>query len=412
RAAVWLLVQGAQLQRALFRALLIGGRAAGRGLARVCSSVACSLGQAWAKREARPAASDLTPRKLVEMDVQVVPARVAIVEPANDMAISSVAAAPAPGPVPASTPAVHSLEQLEELLREGVAALDGAEEALAYHLFCKASACRPPAQAGAMAAQYTELLTRAWFWRAKTAETVEDVVHSLQQGLILAPDNLQMQAHLAWAQQRLNRERRLQSTPSGQPWTSQPTSPLTLSTSAVYRAPVTRPGGGPVVLDLIRMAGGFAALALAALWMTAGVFPALRTIASSLPAADQALLQRLILSINPAALPGKGHLPLPLLNYDLGLSLPFVLAFLFVFTARGLMDGDAWARGGSLLLAGLGGWLCTAAVTNADAGRLGVGLCAGMIVAAMLGRFQQHAVPGSSPEVLLPSPTFGRGVGR
>jgi hypothetical protein len=77
-----------------------------------------------------------------------------------------------------------------------------------------------------------------------------------------------------------------------------------------------------------------------------------------------------------------------MLNYDLGLSLPFVLAFLFVFTARGLMDGDTWARTTGMLLAGLGGWLCAATVTNPDASRLGLGLCVGIIVAAVIGRFE------------------------
>jgi hypothetical protein len=276
--------------------------------------------------------------------------------------------------------------RLEELVSEGVSALDRGQDNLAYELFLKAT--QQPANMVDKAAdpalrnQHTSLMTRAWFWRAKTAETVEEVVQTLEEALRYDPNNLQIEAHLAWARQRLEREQRLERVDE------MPLKPV-----------VTRPGessrGSRVLSSLgeaIRLVGGVAALALAALWMTTALLPALTRVLANLPPADQALVQRFVLTLNAAALPGQGHLPLPMLHYDLGLSLPFVMAFSFVFTARGLMDGDGWARTTGLLLAGVGGWLCAAAVTNPDASRLGLALCVGIIIAAVVGRFDSPRV--------------------
>ena len=264
------------------------------------------------------------------------------------------------------------LARLETLVSDGVAALDRGQDELAYELFLKAT--EQPAKLAEKAApelrsQHTSLMTRAWFWRAKTAETVEEVVDTLDQALRYEPDNLQIQAHLAWARQRLDREKHVE---QGAAAGLQPVDIRQLSGA-------TRKGTSFLAaLGVgVRMAGGLMALVLAALWMTTAVMPALGRFLSQLPAGDELLLRRLILTVNATALPGQGHLPLPILNYDLGLSLPFVMAFSFVFTARGLMDGDGWARSTGLFLAGVGGWLCAAAVSNPDASRLGLALCVG-----------------------------------
>jgi hypothetical protein len=190
-----------------------------------------------------------------------------------------------------------------------------------------------------------------------------------------------MQAHLAWARQRLDRERKLL--------------PIDATTPAPRPSPrPAAPSGAWTALgSAVRLAGGLMALMLAALWMTTAVMPALGQVLSQLPAGDELLLRRLILTVNATALPGGGRLPLPLVHYDLGLSLPFVMAFAFVFTARGLMDGDSWARTTGLFFAGVGGWLCAAAVDNPEASRLGLALCAGIIVAAVAGRFDAPKSP-------------------
>jgi hypothetical protein len=311
------------------------------------------------------------------------------------LAVVTEAASAQPAGVVASADAahvddlVHALEgklaDLEQLIAEGVATLDGGQESLAYHLFAKATEHRLGRQATAdEQAQHASLLLRAWFWRAKTAETVEDVVHSLEQALVIEPGNLQMQAHLAWARQRLERDQKLQAA------AAMPAQPAPFIAYAPPQAPA--PGFGAALGEGVRVLGGMAALALAVLWMTAGVVPALGHALAGLPKADQVLIQRVLLTINSAALPGKGHLDLPVANYDLGLSLPFVLGFLFVFTARGMVDGDRWARKGAMLLAALGGWLCYVAVNNPDAARLGLALSAGIVVAAVAGRFNAPKV--------------------
>jgi len=293
---------------------------------------------------------------------------------------AAVAQAPEPVAEPVQPP---SLAKLEDLLAEGLAAMDRGEEGLAYHIFVKATEQRVPR---GHAEAYADVMKRAWFWRAKTSETVQDLAESLEQALRFEPGNLQMQAHLAWARQRLEREQKLLPIDAA---TQLPDQPKTA-------AAVQRAGWWASLGVGMRIAGGLMALALAALWMTTGVLPALGTWLSQLPAGDELMLRRLVLTINATALPGKGHLPLPGVNYDLGLALPFVLGFLFVFTARGLVDGDGWARTTGLLLAGAGGWLCAAAVTNPDASRLGLVLCVGVIVAAMLGRFEpQRSVRAS-----------------
>jgi hypothetical protein len=309
-------------------------------------------------------------------------ARAATVQP--EQAVAPSVPQPAPQPEPVVEPVLPpSLANLEALLADGVAALDRGEESLAYHMFAKATEQRIPRGAGEA---YADVMKRAWFWRAKTSETLDDVVLSLERALQLEPGNLQMQAHLAWAKQRLERERKLL--------------PVERSVPQPAAAPTLKPKATlwPSIGTAIRVLGALAALALAALWMTTGVMPALGSYLGRLPAGDELLLQRLILTLNATALPGGGHLPLPVVNYDLGLSLPFIMAFLFVFTARGLMDGDTWARSTGLLLAAGGGWLCAAAVANPDASRIGLALSIGVIVAAAIGRFEsQHtAQPGAA----------------
>lgn len=274
------------------------------------------------------------------------------------------------------------LARLETLLSDGVSALDSGQETLAYELFLKAT--EQPTKLAERAApelqsQHSSLMTRAWFWRAKTAETVDEVVGTLEQALHYEPENLQIQAHLAWARQRLERDRHVRE--------GSKASAELVGAARPAAAKSRRFGLLHAVGSFIRVAGGLMALAFAALWMTTGVMPALGRFLTQLPAGDELLLDKLILTVNAAALPGHGHLPLPIVNYDLGLSLPFVMAFSFVFTARGLMDGDGWARTTGLFFAGVGGWLCLAAVNNPEASRVGLALCIGIIVAALVGRF-------------------------
>src|SRR6185437_13188921 len=148
---------------------------------------------------------------------------------------------------PEMAPQLPSLARLEELLAEGLASLDRGQESLAYHIFAKATEQRAPRGAGEA---YADALKRAWFWRAKTAETVDEVVSSLEHALEYEPGNLQMQAHLAWARQRLDRERKLlpidATTPAPKP------GPIPAAPSRTWTA----------LGSAVRLAGGLMALIL------------------------------------------------------------------------------------------------------------------------------------------------------
>ncbi|MHB8619702.1 MAG: hypothetical protein ACYDAG_09045, partial [Chloroflexota bacterium] len=267
----------------------------------------------------------------------------------------------------------------DALVAEGLVELDRGEEALAYHLFVKATECPNAGQ-------------QAWFWRAKTAETLDDLVTSLERGLSLDPGNVQMQAHLAWASQRLDRQRR------------------TLS----VQAPAANPGAEVVgqgrlpgqwlrpTRDVLRLGGGLAGLALATLWMTSGLLPVLTGPGSLLHPADRAWLVRLALSLQVPRVPTAGQLPHLLAGYNLSLSLPFVLAFLCLFTGRGLLRGEPWTRGAAVGIAAAGSLLCLLAVPNPTAAHLGVALNLAMLLGAMAGR---------SPAPLEVSPTSAWSAG-
>ncbi|HLY66576.1 MAG TPA: hypothetical protein VKU60_13665, partial [Chloroflexota bacterium] len=331
--------------------------------------------------QGRLAADEARLAAAAEAVLASVPAQPVLVQASIPVTARPVQATAAAAPEPTVEPVIPpSLAQLEELLADGLATLDRGEEGLAYHIFAKATEQRAPKDGGEA---YLDAIKRAWFWRAKTAETVEEVVRSLESALRLDPGNLQMQAHLAWTKQRLEREQKL--LPFDQPTVP----PGTPSPYPLHPTPYTLFSRLGIA---VRLLGGLMALALAALWMTTGVLPALGRYLSQLPAGDELVLRRLVLTLNATALPGQGHLPLPMVNYDLGLSLPFVLAFLFVFTARGLLDGEPWARTGGVLLAAVGGWLCLAVVSNPEAARLGLALCLGIVVAALAGRFESPKV--------------------
>src|SRR5581483_9082011 len=158
-----------------------------------------------------------------------------------------------------------SVAKLEELLAEGLATLDRGQETLAYHMFVTATEAKAPRDGGE---QYVDLMKRAWFWRAKTAETVEDLVFSLEQALRFDPQNLQMQAHLAWARQRLEREQKL--VPAGEE-----AAPATSHQTRDPRPETRNPSWWTAIGESVRVVGGLLALALAALWATTGVLPAL-----------------------------------------------------------------------------------------------------------------------------------------
>ncbi|HYY90000.1 MAG TPA: hypothetical protein VFA49_14480, partial [Chloroflexota bacterium] len=92
-------------------------------------------------------------------------------------------------PPPAPVAAGMAMTDDGDLVDRGVLALERGDEAAAYRLFKQATDADP-----------REL--RAWFWRAKTAESLDEVISCLQRALALEPGSTQIKANLDWAIQR------------------------------------------------------------------------------------------------------------------------------------------------------------------------------------------------------------------
>jgi hypothetical protein len=82
----------------------------------------------------------------------------------------------------------------EELAEYGIMALEAGDEALAYTLFRRATEQQPND-------------VRAWFWRAKTAESLDEVISCLERAHALEPANSQIKGNLDSAIQRREQAR-------------------------------------------------------------------------------------------------------------------------------------------------------------------------------------------------------------
>jgi membrane protease YdiL (CAAX protease family)/tetratricopeptide (TPR) repeat protein len=82
-----------------------------------------------------------------------------------------------------------------ELIERGLALLDAKNEREAYRYFSRAVEINPTN-------------VRAWFWKAKTARTLDEIVRCLEQALELDPDNRMVAANLALFRQRRKQWRR------------------------------------------------------------------------------------------------------------------------------------------------------------------------------------------------------------
>jgi hypothetical protein len=81
----------------------------------------------------------------------------------------------------------------DELLAKGLAGLKDKNEELAYACFVMACEASPDSEL-------------AWYWRAKTAPTLDEVIRCLERLLELTPGNAKVQADLNWALQRRQHE--------------------------------------------------------------------------------------------------------------------------------------------------------------------------------------------------------------
>lgn len=143
------------------------------------------------------------------------------------------------GPVTSAVP-------VAELLGQGVAALDEGNEEKARAIFVSATEAYPRSQ-------------EAWFWRAKMADGLDELITDLQTALDVEPTNAKVKADLDWANHR--RERKLK-----------------MVELAARRVAVESRSAAPV--DYKEPASGFmislagvASLLLGFLWVAAGIVP-------------------------------------------------------------------------------------------------------------------------------------------
>ncbi|MBI2909621.1 MAG: hypothetical protein HYX92_18425 [Chloroflexi bacterium] len=163
------------------------------------------------------------------------------------------------GPVAAEAASVPYVEPLGDescltalegtLLQQGIVALNQGNEERARKFFVAATEAHPDSE-------------EAWFWTAKTAPDLAELISCLERILVINPNNGRVKADLAWAMQRKRQEELL----SKQDWTSDP------ARGAFVKDDRSRPR--PASRAMLSIAGA-ASFTLGALWLGAGVLPLL-----------------------------------------------------------------------------------------------------------------------------------------
>jgi hypothetical protein len=127
-----------------------------------------------------------------------------------------------------------------------------------------------------------------------------------------------------------------------------------------------------VVREFARAGASLAAFVLAAAWLLTAMPQALREVAG-LPAMDLP---------SAARLTGLVHVSLAG-GYDVATALPFMIGFLALFVALGLMSGDGWTRLWAPLIGAASAWAWAASPGGTMGGYLLIA-CAVVIVGGVL----------------------------
>jgi hypothetical protein len=255
--------------------------------------------------------------------------------------------------VEACQPALRS-----DLVEDGVAALEGGDDAAAYTQFARATKVQPND-------------VRAWFWRAKTAETLDEVIACLQRAQKLEPTSSQIRASLEWAVRRREQARapdapRPIRQPERQPRTSAPAS---------LRAPSPAMKLLQFSLEVTRATTGLAGLLVASTWLLIALPPDMR----------QSVLTSLGLTAMPLPTLPAASLSLPHLGaYNAASALPYGLAFLAIFVALGVLSAEAWTRLWAPLLGVASAWLWLQAADPSDVPVIPLAACALLTMSILL----------------------------
>jgi hypothetical protein len=179
---------------------------------------------------------------------------------------------------------------------------------------------------------------REWFWRAKNAETIDDVVECLERAHQLDPGNDMIASNLDWARQRAEAKRAAAKRKTQRAETDAATAPATIWTRQ-HRPPNTALRALGTLMDLMRAGLALAAYAMGGALVLAALPDQLREDLSSMLGIPWILSQ---IGAPAVSLPDASrltslvHVPLGD-GYDLGLALPYALGFLAMFIGMGLM---------------------------------------------------------------------------
>jgi hypothetical protein len=178
---------------------------------------------------------------------------------------------------------------------------------------------------------------REWFWRAKNAETIDDVVKCLERANQLDPGNDMIASNLDWARERAEAAR-VAAKRKPQRETQEATAKATVWTRQ-HRKPNIALRALGTLMDLLRSGLALAAFAMGGALVLAALPDQLREDLSSTLGVPWLLAQigAQSLSLPDASrLTSLVHVPLGD-GYDLGLALPYALGFLAMFIGMGLM---------------------------------------------------------------------------
>jgi tetratricopeptide (TPR) repeat protein len=365
-AIMWSWRHRAEAGQALFAGYRIAGRAA--------SADRALRGLGWG-RPGRPQPRPAFRRVNVRL-ADIAHTRPVLIE--QPVEVTAVADAPAPSLCDESVHRADSGPQREalgpsllarsaareaDLLERGIAAFEAGHEAEAHELFKQAAERNPRAE-------------RAWFWRAKTAQTLDEVIQCLERALELDSSNHKIKANLAWARQRRDRDKLIASAaqPGSRPTSSQAQRP----TPGVQGPPTSVKGPwpgplGPVfaaLLGLARAAGTAAAIVLGAAWIAGGLPAELRR---TLEAANTAGAFDLLPIVDWSVLTDRTRLEL-VSNYNVLSAIPFVLGFLALLVGAGLLNREGWTRFWGPALALSSAWLWVG-VFGVEPKQVAVALC-------------------------------------
>jgi hypothetical protein len=163
----------------------------------------------------------------------------------------------------------------------------------------------------------------AWFSRAKTAETLDEVIDCLKRATALEPDNQLFASSLERAKERRDAHR--------QAAKAKPVAPAASGPMRIAgRRPNPLAGVANAIRASVRLALSITALLLGSAWLL-----------SALPAPTrQALLSASGLQItwlpDPRGVTSLVHVPLGG-GYDLGLAVPYAIGFLALFVGLGIL---------------------------------------------------------------------------